>query len=97
MNTGTAEKLAGDVNVLSEEEEKAARKQKELGEEIDNTDKKQKKQDNTIAKAVKSFFGYQQVIRGLRTVINYTVKTIKDLDKALTDQSIVSGLTREQT
>jgi hypothetical protein len=55
-----------------------------------------KKQDNVVNKAIKSFFGYQQIIRALRTVINFTVKTITDLDKALTDQAIVSDLNRKQ-
>jgi chromosome segregation ATPase len=55
-----------------------------------------KKQDGVVNKAIKSFFGYQQVIRALRTVVNFTVKTITDLDKALTDQAIVSDLNRKQ-
>jgi hypothetical protein len=97
VNTGTAEKLITDTNDVADAAKKAAGEEKDLGEETSKTEQKQKKQDNTIAKAVKSFFGYQQVIRALRTVINYTVKTITDLDKALTDQSIVSGLTRQQT
>jgi chromosome segregation ATPase len=62
-------------------------------EELQNTGEKN---DNVVTKAIKSFFGYQQVIRALRTVVNFTVKTISDLDKALTDQAIVSGLTRKQ-
>jgi TP901 family phage tail tape measure protein len=96
INTGTTEQLIKNTNDAADAVKKAAGEEKDLGEETAKTEKKQKKQDNTVTKAIKSFFGYQQVIRALRTVVNFTVKTITDLDKALTDQAIVSGLTRSQ-
>jgi hypothetical protein len=74
----------------------AAEEQEKLASAITNSDNAQKAQSGTIGKAIKSFFGYQQVIRALRTVINFTINTITGLDKALTDQAIVSNLSRKQ-
>jgi len=54
-------------------------------------------QTTTIGKAVTVFFGYQMVIRQLRKLWNEAIRTIRELDKQLTDQSIVTDLTREQT
>jgi TP901 family phage tail tape measure protein len=81
---------------LSAEQGKSNDEQGKTESQTNKTTEATKKQDNVVAKAVKSFFGYQQIIRVLRAVMNFTVKTITDLDKALTDQAIVSGLSRSQ-
>jgi chromosome segregation ATPase len=91
------EKLQAAIEALNNEKSKAKDNAGAAAAVEEKEEKSVKKTDGTVTKAIKSFFGYQQVIRALRTVVNFTVKTIKDLDKALTDQSIVSGLTREQT
>jgi hypothetical protein len=94
--TGDIEKNKDALDGISDAYDKAKNAEDKETDSAGKNTKAHKKQDNTIAKAIKSFFGYQQIIRALRTVVNFTVKTITDLDKALTDQAIVSGLSRDQ-
>lgn len=74
--------------------------EQELNKNKDATEKHTKAQEkntSTVGKAVTTFFGYQMVLRQLRKLWNAAISTIKDLDKALTDQAIVSDLNRQQT
>jgi len=59
--------------------------------------KENEKTPNIVGKAIRSFISYQVIIRQLRKLINTAITTITELDKALTEQAIVSSLSREET
>lgn len=52
---------------------------------------------NAVSRAVSTFFGYQMVLRQLRKLWNEAIRTVRELDKQLTNQAIVTGMTREET
>ena len=54
------------------------------------------KQTSAVGRAVTTFFGYQMVLRQLRKLWNEAIRTVRELDKQLTNQAIVTGMTREQ-
>ena len=73
-------------------------------EEIDNTTNainKQiptiEKQQSSLGRAFKQFTLYAVAVRAAKTAIREAVQTVKELDKYLTEQAMVTGLTREQT
>lgn len=51
----------------------------------------------SVGKAVKNFTSYTIVLGTLRRVARSVIQTIRQLDKALTEQAMVSGKTRQQT
>lgn len=55
------------------------------------------KNTNAVSRAVSTFFGYQMVLRQLRKLWNEAIRTVRELDKQLTNQAIVTGMTREET
>jgi len=55
------------------------------------------KQSSSLGKAFKQFSIYAIALRTTKKAISAAVKTIKDLDKYLTEQAMVTGKTREQT
>lgn len=57
----------------------------------------QNKQTSAVGRAVTTFFGYQMVLRQLRRLWREAIHTIQELDKQLTTQAMVTGMTREET
>jgi hypothetical protein len=57
---------------------------------------KTNKSSNGVTKLVTSFINYRLIMATLKRVVNEAVRTVVDLDKALTDQAIVSNLTRKE-
>ena len=55
------------------------------------------KQTTSLGKAFKAFSIYNFALRNLRRAVNSAIKTIKDLDKYLTEQAMVTGKTRQET
>ena len=55
------------------------------------------KQTTSLGKAFKAFSIYNFALRNLRRAVNSAIKTIKDLDKYLTEQAMVTGKTRKET
>ena len=55
------------------------------------------KQNSTLGKAFKQFTVYSLVIRAAKTAVREAVQTVKELDKYLTEQAMVTGKTREET
>jgi len=78
-------------------QEEAAERQAELAHETDKGTVAQQKQTNAVSKAITTFFGYQMIIRQLRRLWREAIHTITELDKQLTTQAMVTGMTREQT
>lgn len=54
------------------------------------------KQQTALGKAFRQFTIYNLVVRGLKTAVREAVQTISELDKSLTEQAMVTGMTREQ-
>ena len=55
------------------------------------------KQPSKFGTAIKSMASYTIVLSAMRRAVRSAVKTVKTLDKALTEQAMVSGRTREST
>ena len=55
------------------------------------------KQSNSLGKAFKQFTMYAIALRMAKKALREAIKTVKELDKALTEQAMVTGLTRKQT
>jgi TP901 family phage tail tape measure protein len=56
-----------------------------------------KEQVSGLGKAFKQFTIYQVALRGIKVALREAVTTVKELDKELTEQAMVTGLTRDQT
>lgn len=55
------------------------------------------KQSSALGKAFKAFTLYSVVIKSAKSALKAAVKTVKDLDKYLTEQAMVTGKTRKET
>lgn len=64
---------------------------------IDITTKALNKQSSSLGKALKQFSIYAIAVRAARKALTDAVKTVRDLDKYLTEQAMVTGKTRAQT
>ncbi len=71
-------------------------KNKEAEESKDLPDVK-KAQSSSLGKAFKQFSLYAVALRTIQKAAREASRTISDLDKALTDQAMVTGMTRQQT
>lgn len=71
-------------------------KNKEEEESKDLPDVK-KAQSSSLGKAFKQFSLYAVALRTIQKAAREASRTISDLDKALTDQAMVTGMTRKQT
>ena len=58
--------------------------------------KKENKNTGIIGKATKNLISYTVVLGTMKKALRNAVETIQVLDKALTEQAMVSGMTREQ-
>ena len=55
------------------------------------------KQSSALGKAFKQFTLYHVALKAVKTALREAVQTVKELDKYLTEQAMVTGLTRQQT
>ena len=55
------------------------------------------KQTTALGRAFKQFTLYNIALRGVKAALKEAVQTVKELDKELTEQAMVTGLTRKQT
>lgn len=56
-----------------------------------------KEQTSSLGKAFKAFSIYTIAIKAAKTALREAVQTVKELDKYLTEQAMVTGLSRDQT
>lgn len=77
--------------------EQAALSQKSLTTQVNAGTSAMNNQNSAVGRAVTTFFGYQMILRQLRRLWREAINTIKELDKQLTTQAMVTGMTREQT
>lgn len=71
--------------------------QDRLTASVDRATDAQQRQNGTVTKAVATFFGYQMIIRQLRKLWNEAIRTIREMDRELTNQAIVTNLSRQET
>lgn len=63
--------------------------------EIENT--ALNKQSSSLGRVLKQFTLYAVALRAIKKAMHEAVRTIKEIDRALTEQAMVTGLTRKQT
>lgn len=66
-------------------------------EDIDNATKSINKQSSSLGKAFKQFTLYAIALRTVKKALHEAARTVKDLDKYLTTQAMVTGKTRKET
>ena len=89
-------KMTGLVDQLKEQKEDAEDIEKTTTD-IELETKALEKQSTTLGKAFKQFSIYAIAVRSARKALSEAVSTIKNLDKYLTEQAMVTGKTRAQT
>lgn len=88
------------VNQLVTKGINAQQEQKEQdykSQELAQFNKDQEKNNSIVGRALKNFSLYAIVLRTTKKVIQEVRQTITQLDKSLTEQAMVTGLTRQQT
>ena len=65
--------------------------------DLDKINTKVQTSSTSLGKAFKQFSLYAIALRTLKQAARETISTIKELDKSLTEQAMVTGKTREQT
>ena len=68
-----------------------------LAESTDKTTKKLDEQKSSLGKVVKQFSIYAIALRAVRAALKEASQTITQLDKSLTEQAMVTGMTRKQS
>ena len=66
-------------------------------QELIELNKEQDKNNSLMGKAFKNFTLYAFAMRALKKVLREVQQTVVQLDKSLTEQAMVTGLTRQQT
>ena len=66
-------------------------------QELVEFNKEQEKSNSLMGKAFKNFTLYAFAMRALKKVLREVQQTVVQLDKSLTEQAMVTGLTRQQT
>lgn len=80
-----------------EKQQKAEEKQrKELEDQQKRNIKGTEKETTTLGKAAKQVFNYGIAFSALKKIYRETIKTITDLDKAMTEMTIVTNMSRKE-
>ena len=83
---------------ITEEENKNTKKKADTGVATSGADiSGQSVKPSGLGQAFKQFTIYNMVVKAAKKAVQEAVKTVKELDKYLTEQAMVTGLTREQT
>ena len=85
------------TNAQSEKRAEEAGKQTGAGVDVTPLAGNIKQQTSALGRAFKQFTLYNVALRAVRRALREAVQTVKELDKELTEQAMVTGLTREQT
>ena len=94
--------LKEDTNTTITKEQSKRRKKKAKDQKGVDVDTKPltegiNQQSSTLGRAFKQFSLYAVVVRAIKQAAREAISTIKELDKSLTEQAMVTGKTREQT
>ena len=79
-----------------EELKKLEAEQRKAEKATKNHTKATKEQTGTLGKAVKQVFNYGIAFTALKKIYRETISTIKNLDSALTEMSVVTSMTRKE-
>ena len=79
------------------ERKEEADKQSGAGVDVAPLSGELKKQETSLGRAFKQFTIYNIALRAVKRSLREAVDTVRELDKELTEQAMVTGLTREQT
>lgn len=98
----TLTKIKTTTNTQITDAQTAQRKEeagKQSGAGVDATPLNEglKKQETSLGRAFKQFTIYNMALRTVKRALREAVDTVRELDKELTEQAMVTGLTREQT
>ena len=96
VDTHTAENYAAIADIKTDINEARSTQNQNLID-FDNINTSLDKQTSSLGKAFKQFTLYAVALRTVKKALHEATKTIKDLDKYLTEQAMVTGKTREQT
>ena len=77
--------------------QQADKENKFKAQELVEGNKEQEKNNSLVGKALKQFSIYAILLRTIKKVLQEVKTTIVSLDKSLTEQAMVTGLTRQQT
>ena len=77
--------------------QQADKENKLKAQELVEGNKEQEKNNSLVGKALKQFSIYAILLRTIKKVLREVKATIVSLDKSLTEQAMVTGLTRQQT
>ena len=89
-----------DVDRLIDDEKETRRKLNDKNNDtnpIEGLKSTTDKQSSTLGRAFKQFSLYAIALRTIKQAAREAISTIKELDKSLTEQAMVTGKTREQT
>lgn len=89
-----------DVDRLIDDEKETRRKLNDKNNDtnpIEGLKQTTDKQSSTLGRAFKQFSLYAIALRTIKQAAREAISTIKELDKSLTEQAMVNGLTRQQT
>ena len=86
-------KLVGDEFARRQNQKEQDDKIKELAE----FNKEQERSNSLMGKAFKNFTLYAIAMRAVKKILREVQQTVLQLDKSLTEQAMVTGLTRQQT
>lgn len=89
-----AKRAAGEA---AEQQRQAQKAIDNLTNGINNQNKSLNTNTTTFGRAAKQVFTYGTVLNILKRVYNETIKTITEMDKALTGMAVVTTMSREQT
>lgn len=82
-------------------DEENLRKEVNLTSELNNLTREgtdaTKEHSSALGRAFKQFTIYNVAVKAVKSALREAVKTIKELDKYLTEQAMVTGMSREQT
>ena len=88
------------VNKLYNQQVKEQQDKKEQdykNKELADFNQEQEKSHSVVGKALKQFSLYALIVKSLKKILKEVQQTVVQLDKSLTEQAMVTGLTRQQT
>jgi TP901 family phage tail tape measure protein len=90
LSTTLKSQTLGAFEKYNEELKKSKKGQKSVTEEVD-------KGNNSFQQAAKNVFSYGIAFTALRRIYRETIRTVTELDKALTEMAIVTTMNRKET
>lgn len=84
-------------DIREQVDEESINNTKKKNEDLEKNIELAKKQETSLGKAFKQFTLYSVAVRAAKQALREAVQTVKELDKYLTEQAMVTGKSREET